>query len=73
MAWGYSNKNTESDKVKEAVAAFDAESSLYFLYENEKFLFVTDDMEKVDTTVAFMNDKNLQVFVSVNKKSERIF
>ncbi len=65
--------NVESDKVKAAIAQTDSGSALFFLYENDKFLFVTDDSCKVDTTVKFMESLTLAVYMSENQKSERIF
>ena len=71
MAWN--TVNTESDKVKAAIIQADSGAELYFLYENDKFLFVTDDIDKVNTTTTFLAGKNVSVYVSVDEHSERIF
>ena len=71
MAWNI--VNTESDKVKAAIIQEETGGPLYFLYEDTKFLLVTTDLAKIETTVAFMDGKNVSVFSSENKKSERIF
>ena len=71
MAWN--TVNTESDKVKAAIIQADSGAELYFLYEDEKFLFVTDDVDKVNTTITFLEHKNIKVYLSVDEHSEKIF